>query len=165
MAKETAQRVLEEYHRKARQMGRNIDTVTRRGNRRVSEKVSAARRGAARRAYGIALYMYTRLHAARVYNDGGEGGWDGEHCPISRLFFSLPISRVHGHVFPRTDRTRVRVSLSARGIRESIYSIREPIAMRKVNYIMRAWFCAIAIVSNVSRRGILNILHSAIFQS
>lgn len=70
--KETARRVLEEYHRKARQMGRNIDTVTRRGNRKEREREKVSEREGRRGAEGLRDgFVYMRLHAARVYNDGG----------------------------------------------------------------------------------------------
>lgn len=52
-ARETARRVLEEYHRKARQMGRNIDTVTRRGNRKEIVTEGEGRCGGARGEGGL----------------------------------------------------------------------------------------------------------------
>jgi len=76
------------------------------------------------------------------------------------LFFRSP--DLCAATFFRALTVRARASLSF-GIRESIQFAQ--IAMRKVNYIMRTSFRAIAIVSNVSRRGILNIIGSAIFQS
>lgn len=67
-------RVLEEYHRKERQMGRNIDTVTRRENGKERS------RGTARTASYI--YAITR-------DESIQRGLSGEHCPISRpVFFS-----------------------------------------------------------------------------
>lgn len=67
-----------------------------------------------------------------------------------------------GHVFPRALTVRVYKYLFPLGMRVT-YSTRARRAMRKVNYIMRTRFRAIATVSNVSRRGILNILRAAIF--
>lgn len=73
-ARETARRVLEEYHRKARQMGRNIDTVTRRGNGREKRRGEkrGEKRGTTRGAEDLRdSLVYMRLHMTMVYNDGG----------------------------------------------------------------------------------------------
>lgn len=52
-----------------------------------------------RRSEGSDSFVYMRLHATRVYNDGG---MSGEHCPISRPFSIL---WVYDHVFPNRVHT------------------------------------------------------------
>lgn len=150
-------RVLEEYHRKARQMGRNIDMVTRKGKyieEREKQRVSVSewvkeRDVAVRRAYGMASYIcdYTRR---RVYNDGGWAGM-GSIALYPDLFFrSLERTATFFHALTACE------YLFPLGMRVSTRFVY--VARRKVNYIIRMSFRAIATVSNVSRRGILNIL-------
>lgn len=71
--------------------------------------------GATRRRRGSDSFVYMRLHAARVYNDGGRAGLWGAlpHIP-SGLFFEALGAR-HTRVFPlRSSR-----GLSARDERRS----------------------------------------------
>lgn len=71
-------------------MGRNIDTVTRRGNRKEREGEKESERVERRGAEGLRdSFVYMRLHAARVYTMTAGVSGDGEHCPISRPFFSI----------------------------------------------------------------------------
>lgn len=86
-------------------MGRNIDTVTRRGNRkeREDEREGHAQCG----AEGLRdSFVYMRLHAARVYNAaGGERGWGAlPYIPVPSFFFFFfifDLSDARGHAFSR----------------------------------------------------------------
>lgn len=82
----------------------------------------------------------------------GERGW-GALPYIPTFFFDISNAR------PRFSMRTVRACeyLFPLGMRVSIRFAR--VAMRNVNYIMRISFRAIATVSNVSRRGVLNILN------
>lgn len=84
--------------------------------------------------------------------------------PVPFFFFPRSLGHAATRFSARALTVRAYKYLFPLGMRVT-YSIRARRATRKVNYIMRARFRAIATVSNVSRRGILNILRAAIFFS
>lgn len=100
---ETARRVLEEYHRKERQMGRNIDTVTRRENGKGRSRGTVAWRRTA--SY---ICDYTRRGYTMTGARGGGEMSGGMGCiALYPVLFSIPW--VRGHVFSSlTRRARAR---------------------------------------------------------
>lgn len=102
---ETARRVLEEYHRKERQMGRNIDTVTRRENGKGRSRGTVAWRRTASYICDYTRRGYTMTGVrgrARGEMSGGMG------CiALYPVLFSIPW--VRGRVFSSlTRRARAR---------------------------------------------------------
>lgn len=143
-------------------MGRNIDTVTRRENRKGRSRGTVAWRRTASYICDYTRWGYTMTVERRERMSGGMG------CiALYPVLFSIPW--VHGRVFSSlTRRARARSFYSRYEpsyLSDSAHAERERKKERKVNYIMQTLRFAITSISNVSRRGIFNILCLASFRS